>query len=104
MPNERLRSALTARALTVDTAAARLEVDPKTVQRWLAGRTPHTRHRRAIAVLVSEDEAYLWPSAMSNRRQSETSRAELIALYPHRANVPPCLWRSLFEDIREDLA
>ena len=104
MPNERLRSALTARALTADAAAARLEVDPKTVQRWLAGRTPHARHRRAIAVLVREDEAYLWPSAMSNRRQSETSRAELIALYPHRANVPPCLWRSLFEDIREDLA
>ena len=31
MLNERLRSALTARALTVDAAAVRLEVDPKTV-------------------------------------------------------------------------
>jgi hypothetical protein len=103
MPNERLRSALTARALTVDAAAARLEVDPKTVQRWLAGRTPHARHRRAIVVLVGEDETYLWPTAMSNRRQSEASRAELIALYPHRADVPPSLWRTLFDQVRQDL-
>jgi hypothetical protein len=104
MPNERLRSALTARALTVDAVATRLEVDLKTVQRWLAGRIPHARHRRAIAVLVQEDEAYLWPSTTSSRRQAEASRSELITLYPHRADVPPSLWRALFDEAREDLA
>src|SRR5262252_8059939 len=51
MSNERLRCALAARALTVVTLAARAGVDPKTAQRWLAGRTPHTRHRWAITAL-----------------------------------------------------
>jgi transcriptional regulator with XRE-family HTH domain len=103
MPNERLRSALAARALTVDAIATRTDVDPKTVQRWLAGRTPHARHRWAIAALVHEDEAYLWPSAPSNRRQTQASRAELVTLYPHRADVPSALWRSLLDAAHEQI-
>jgi transcriptional regulator with XRE-family HTH domain len=103
MANERLRGALTARALTVDAVAARAGVDSKTVQRWLAGRTPHARHRWAIAALVREDEAYLWPTALRTHRQADASAAELIALYPHRADVPSSLWRTLIDEVRQDL-
>jgi len=88
----------------VDAIATRASVDPKTVQRWLAGRTPHARHRWAIAALVHEDEAYLWPTATSNRRQAEASRAELVTLYPHRADVPASVWRTLFDQVSQDLA
>ena len=42
---------------------------------------------------------------MSTRRQAEgASRAELIALYGHRADLPPTLWRTLVDEVREDLA
>jgi hypothetical protein len=104
MANERLRGALATRALTVDAVAVRTGVDPKTVQRWLAGRTPHARHRWAIAALVREDEAYLWPAAVSNRARPHAVVHELLTLYPHRADVPSTLWRTLFDQVRQDLA
>lgn len=61
MGNERLRTAMTTARVDVDAVAVTAGVDPKTVQRWLAGRTPHTRHRWAVASMVGEDEHYLWP-------------------------------------------
>src|SRR4051794_7095193 len=103
MANERLRGALAARALTIDAVATHTGVDPKTVQRWLAGRTPHPRHRWALAALVREDETYLWPETASTRHVSEAVAHELLALYPHRADVPPTLWRTLFDQVRQDL-
>ncbi|GAA0397737.1 hypothetical protein GCM10009530_56760 [Microbispora corallina] len=57
--SETLRQALaTARLQAVDVAAA-LGVDPKTVDRWLKGRTPYPRHRWAIADLLKLDEGDL---------------------------------------------
>jgi Domain of unknown function (DUF5919) len=73
------------------------------VQRWLAGRTPHARHRWAIAALVREDEAYLWPTAARNRRDVEAARAELVALYPHRADVPAREWRLLLDTGEQEI-
>jgi hypothetical protein len=61
MGNKRLRTAMTTARVDVDAVAVTAGVDPKTVQRWLAGRTPHTRHRWAVASMVGEDEHYLWP-------------------------------------------
>ena len=104
MPNERLRGALAARAVSVEGLAARAGVDPKTVQRWLAGRVPHPRHRWAIAALVHEDEAYLWPTETTSSHQVEASRAELVEVFPHRADVPASVWRSLLEQAEHQLS
>lgn len=42
MPNERLRAALLERGLTLDEPADSIDVDPKTVERWVTtGRTPY---------------------------------------------------------------
>jgi transcriptional regulator with XRE-family HTH domain len=98
-----LRTALVARGLLVEDVAARVGVDPKTVQRWLAGRTPHTRHRWAIAALVGEDEAYLWPTAAIPRAAS-IAQAEVLALYPHRSDVPVSFWRELLEHAQQEIA
>src|SRR5262245_40787726 len=95
---------MTARALTLDAVAARTGVDPKTVQRWLAGRVPHARHRWAIAALLRGDEAQLWPASARDRRQPASAADELVTLYPHRPDVPPSLWRTLFDQVRQDLA
>jgi hypothetical protein len=101
--NERLRQSLAARALPIETVATRIGVDPKTVQRWLAGRVPHARHRWAIAALVEQDEAYLWPVAITSRQQADAALAELITVYPHRANVPGELWRTLLNKVEHHL-
>ena len=59
--NETLCRALLRARLTEDDLAAELQVDPKTVRRWLEGRVPYPRHRWALAALLGADEADLWP-------------------------------------------
>ena len=63
MSNERLRKAMTKARVGVEEVAEAAEVNPKTVQRWLSGRLPYARHRWAVARLLGEDEAFLWPDA-----------------------------------------
>jgi hypothetical protein len=103
MVNERLRRALLGRSLHVDAVAARVNVDSKTVRRWVAGRMPHPRHRWAVAALVGEDEAYLWPDAAAPLESVEARRAELVSIYPHRADVPETLWRDLLDGARREI-
>ncbi len=65
------------------------------MQRWLAGRVPHPRHRWSIADLLGVREEALWPQT----KPSTTARAavtnEILAAYAHRAEVPPHLWYDL---------
>ena len=99
MPNERLRDALTARGLTCAVIAERVEVDQKTVERWIASdRVPRRTHRRAVASLVGIDESYLWPTALNGSRLSPGLDAELVRLYPTRGAVPRELWLALINE------
>jgi transcriptional regulator with XRE-family HTH domain len=100
--NERLRGCLVAAQLTVSDVAARLRVDSKTVERWVAKeRVPYPAHRRAMAELLKTTEAYLWPDVLDNVRTTSTSKAELVTLYPDRGAVPGDLWRSLIESTKD---
>lgn len=65
MPNDRLRTALLERGVTPAGLAEAIEVDPKSVERWINGRTPYRRHRYAVATHLGVDEVYLWPDALS---------------------------------------
>jgi hypothetical protein len=53
---------------------------------------------------VREEEGYLWPATARNRQGPDSAAHELLTLYPHRADVPPSLWRTLFDQVRQDLA
>jgi transcriptional regulator with XRE-family HTH domain len=86
--NETLCRALLQARLTEEDVAARLQVDPKTVRRWLEGRVPYMRHRWAIAAMVGADETDLWPQL----RTAWTRPDEVLAVYPHRATVPRDVW------------
>ncbi|MEO3790407.1 helix-turn-helix transcriptional regulator [Nonomuraea sp. B10E15] len=91
--NNNLRYALAAARLNPIDVAAALAVDPKTVSRWLNGRTPYPRHRWAVADLLNVDEADLWPEAAPKRR----ALAEGIhTIYPHRWAIPQTTWRTHF--------
>jgi hypothetical protein len=62
MGSENLKNALRDAVLTPEEFADILKVDPKTVQRWLAGTTtPYPRHRTAIARALNLAEHELWP-------------------------------------------
>lgn len=99
--NERLRSAMATRGVTVDALAAHTGVDAKTAGRWLVGRTPHPRHRWKAAELLREDEGYLWPEAVDSRRAAAARASELVRVYPRRADAPPELWWRLVQDARD---
>ena len=95
--NESLRRALLRARLSEEDVAARLEVDPKTVRRWLEGRVPYLRHRWVLASMLGLDEADLWPQLVRSRSWPKGVRA----IYPHREDVPRETWLRLFSAARE---
>lgn len=96
--NERLRDALHGRGVTPDTLAQELQVDPKTVERWITkGRVPYPKYRHQIAAKVQESERYLWPDAVPSERADQVSGSEIVKVYPHRSAVPPDLWDQLLD-------
>ncbi|GGJ74144.1 transcriptional regulator [Pilimelia anulata] len=75
--------------------AAAVGVDVKTVRRWLVGRLPRQRTRHAVADLLRESEAQLWPQTRPDLAPGAEATAEVVAAYAHRADVPRQLWTSL---------
>lgn len=96
MANERLRLAFARAGMTTEAAAEVAGVDPKTVQRWLAGRIPHPRHRWAIAAEVNEEEDFLWPAARRSGPSNDGVTAEIIGAYAHRSELDQRRWWDLF--------
>ena len=103
MPNERLRAALLEHGLTPARLGDELGVDHKTVERWLTGRVPYRRHRYAVASRLRLDEAYLWPGALSREQVAAASDSEVLAIYPHRSDVPKDVWERLFAPAEREI-
>ena len=75
MANQRLRNALAAAGLTQPALAEKVEVDPKSVERWITrNRTPHASTRARVAQILGHEESYLWP-ALLGTEQSRTATA-----------------------------
>lgn len=104
MPNERLRTAILERGITPADLAEAVEVDPKSVERWIAGRTPYRRHRYAVAAHLGVDESYLWPDALTPDQVANASESEIINVYAHRWTVPNDLWRQVFDNAEREIA
>jgi transcriptional regulator with XRE-family HTH domain len=90
--NENLCRAFLQAGLTEEDVAARLQVDPKTVRRWVEGRMPYLRHRWALAAMVGLTETDLWPKL----RGAPSRPDEVMAIYPHLDSVPEHVWLALF--------
>ncbi|MEU8321180.1 helix-turn-helix transcriptional regulator [Nonomuraea sp. NPDC048881] len=104
MANERLRAALLQKGVSVADLAEAIEVDPKTVERWITkGREPYRKHRFATASYLGVDETYLWPQALSREQVVAASESEVLAIYPHRWAVPRDTWGRLFTAASEEI-
>lgn len=100
--NERLRGSIASARLRPADLAEFVQVDPKTVERWITkGRLPHRVHRAAIAQRLVVDETYLWPELLSDPLTRTASAAELLQLHPTRAAVPHDTWLQLITGARE---
>ena len=97
--NETLCRALLRARLTEEDVAAHLQVDPKTVRRWLEGRVPYLRHRWALAAMLGVDETDLWPQM----RAAHARPAEVRAIYPRLGTVPREVWLGLFSSAKQEI-
>jgi transcriptional regulator with XRE-family HTH domain len=101
--NERLRSAMLRAQIDGRSLAAKVGVDTKTVDRWVSGRVPHRANRIAIAAVLNEDDAHLWPSTRPDQAPGGASSGEVLAAYGHRADVPQDVWASLLHGATEQI-
>ena len=98
--NEPLCRAMIGAGLGEEDVAARLEVDTKTVRRWLEGRVPYRRHRWALAALLQVSDTDLWPQL----RGGEGRPGEVLAVYPHRDQVPDVVWLRVLASATREIA
>jgi len=95
--NERLRSTLQERGYAARDFAEDIGVDAKTVERWMSSnRTPHRETAYRAARLLDVSPGWLWPSLQKPRQSA--SRAEVVAFYPHRSDVPKNTWLELLKN------
>ncbi|QNE19424.1 helix-turn-helix transcriptional regulator [Kribbella qitaiheensis] len=102
--NDRLRTAMSQRGLSVQALAEACAVDPKTVERWLSkSRVPHRQYRWVAANLLGSDETYLWPAIVDQQqhRRKVESISELVRLYPNRAAMSLQAWQTLINESAE---
>jgi transcriptional regulator with XRE-family HTH domain len=100
--NETLRRAMLRARLSEEDVAARLQVDPKTVRRWIEGRLPYPRHRWVLASLLDSDEADLWPQ-IHTATGVPPMPAEIKAVYPNRQAITRQAWLSLFRSAKQEI-
>ncbi len=98
--SDNLKYALARAQLRSADLAAALAVDPKTVDRWIAGRVPYPRHRYAIADFLQVAESDLWPEIAQRQR---VIADEVQTVYPHRWAVPQAAWKQLFRSAAKEI-
>ncbi|MFE2597006.1 XRE family transcriptional regulator [Streptomyces sp. NPDC059396] len=81
--------------------AQQVEIDPKSVERWVnLGRTPRRATALRAAKALGEDVHALWP-ALRQARPARAISPELVALYHQRADLPVSTFTGLMAQARE---
>lgn len=89
---------------SVQSLAEAVDVDPKSVRRWVAeGRLPHSASRAAVAHELGREETFYWPTLLDAASTLGASRSELVQMWPSRDRVPHDVWRSLIDSSRQHL-
>jgi hypothetical protein len=99
--NERLRQAILDVDMVLNDLSAEIDVDPKTVERWITkGRVPHPSNRAKAARVLGVDESVLWPQLEDARARAVVS-SEVLRVYPYRGAVPGSSWYELITSATE---
>ncbi|MEU8544943.1 XRE family transcriptional regulator [Streptomyces sp. NPDC048717] len=101
MPNERLRAVMADGGWTYSGLAEKVDVDPKSVERWVnLGRTPRRGTAMRVAETLGEDMHALWPG-LRRVRAERAGSTELVALYAQRADTPVSAFVDVLDQARE---
>ncbi|GAB2876502.1 XRE family transcriptional regulator [Streptomyces mayteni] len=81
--------------------AKKVEVDPKSVERWVnLGRTPRRSTAVVAAETLGEDVHALWP-ALRQARPARAISPQLVALHEQRADIPTSAFVDMLVQARE---
>lgn len=92
--NERLRAAIRQQGLDPDRLSVLIQVDVKTVYRWLRGRTPRPDYRARAAKALERDERELWPET-AIKVPAEDPQREIEGAWPHASDYRAPDWPAL---------
>jgi hypothetical protein len=100
MANDNLRAALQQAGLQPDDLAPIVEVDVRTVRRWLSGRTPYPRQRGKVARALDTTEQHLWPEIATAPppRTRAAQPSDLLGGYPTASDLAAPDWKKLLRD------
>jgi lambda repressor-like predicted transcriptional regulator len=76
---ELLAAAMTDAGIDVDTLAERIQVDVRTVRRWVKGTIPYARHQNRIARALNTTARELWPEAHPDPDDARDEQADAAA-------------------------
>jgi transcriptional regulator with XRE-family HTH domain len=98
--NDRLRAALKNAGLDAEQLADAVQVDYKTVQRWISGRVPYSKHRARVAAALGVTERELWPEAAVEPKDG-AGRMELIGAFARTDDVLAPDWKTAITEAGE---
>lgn len=97
MTNYRLRGAMLNVEMTPAALAALVEVDVKSVHRWLTeGRVPYPVTRHKVAHALDQQETFLWPELLDSDEMRVAAAADIERVWPTRGAVSSETWHALF--------
>jgi hypothetical protein len=98
--NDKLRAALQGAGLAPDDLAQIVQVDVRTVRRWLSGSTPYPRQRGKVARALDLTEHDLWPEIATTppSRTRAGQPTDLLAGYATASDLAAPDWKALMRD------
>ncbi len=104
MTNHRLRGALLNAGLTPAALAAAVDVDAKSVTRWISeDRMPYPLTRIKVARVVHQEETFLWPGLLQDTDACATAAAEIERVWSTRSSISSETWHTLFSCATDQL-
>jgi hypothetical protein len=98
--NDTLRAALDQASLGPDDLAQIVQVDVRTVRRWLSGGTPYPRQRGKVARALDTTEQHLWPHIPAAPAPNNTPPppVDVLTGYPSANDLAAPDWKTLMRD------
>jgi len=86
--------------MTAAALADVVQVDPKSVSRWLAeDRVPHPATRQQVAAILQQEETFLWPTLLVDSEAAGAApgvAGEIERVWPRRCTISSHTWHELF--------
>lgn len=83
--------------LTPAALATAVEVDAKSVMRWISeDRMPYPVTRSRVAQVLKQEETFLWPALLMDGDASAVAAAEVERVWAARSSISSETWHALF--------